>query len=144
MAKKMFKVRGVFLDAEKIINSMSRATRRALSHMGARVRLSARSAIGRPPATRLPPRPAGKPPRGRTGRLRDFIFFTYDPDRESVVIGPARLQGVANDNAPRLLEHGGTGIINGLPRSIRPRPYMTPSMEKELPKLAALWRNTLK
>ena len=51
------------------------------------VRTTARHSIHKRKRTIAP----GEPPSSHTGLLRRFIFFGYDRERRSVVIGPARL-----------------------------------------------------
>lgn len=85
----------------------------------------------------LAPSRPGEPPRNQTGKLRDNIFFWYDPDERSVSIGPGLFQ--RNRDVPGLLEHGGhtrRGVLAA-------RPYMGPALKEELPKLPALWHNSV-
>jgi hypothetical protein len=54
----------------------------------------------------------GEPPFSRTGTLKRFILFAYDPGSDSVVIGPARVsgrnaEGLNGQTVPQVLEHGG-------------------------------------
>jgi len=102
------------------------------------------------PRTSEPSRP-GTPPYSRTGLLKRFIFFAFDPGRHSVVIGPARL-GQKMGDAPAALECGGRSRVirrRGKERQvctviIRARPFMGPAFEKEKPKLPAMWRDSVR
>ena len=84
--------------------------------------------------------------------MKRFIFFAYEPQRRSVVIGPVRL-GQKIGDAPAALEHGGRSqVVSGSRRrkrqvrtvTIRPRPFMGPAFEAERPKLPAMWANSVK
>jgi hypothetical protein len=134
----------LFFDRKRILTKVDAATRRALSKFGAFVRRSARGGIRK----RQEPAPPGSPPSSHSGLLRKFIFFGYDTERKSVVIGPARLGGKGRGGAPSLLEYGGETMIKrqGKARRVhyQARPYMGPAFEKEQPKLPALWRNSTK
>lgn len=96
-----------------------------------------------------PSRP-GSPPYSRLGLLKKFLFFAYDPERRSVVIGPARLNQKIGD-APAALERGGRSRITAgrgrgrrVTRTVRARPFMGPAFEKEKPKLPDMWRDSIR
>jgi len=139
--------KGLFFDSKKVIDATTKAERRVFSRFGAFVRRAARSSIRKRKRASEP----SKPPSSHTGLLKRFIFFVYDPNRRSVLIGPARLSGKAGD-APRALEHGGKSKIvarhKGRPAiravTIRARPFMGPAFEKEKPKLPAMWRDSVR
>ena len=73
----------------------------------------------------------------------------YEPQKRSVVIGPARLREPVGD-APHALEHGGmsamldTGKRRKRNVKIAARPFMGPAFEKEKPKLPAMWLGSIK
>src|SRR5438094_633994 len=94
-----------FFDRPRVHKAMDKAARAALSKFGSFVRTRAKSSIRR----RKRISAAGQPPSSHTGLLKDFIFFAYEPDAKTVVIGPARLNRTTG--APRLLEEGGTASI---------------------------------
>jgi hypothetical protein len=131
-----------FFDREKVIAAVDRATRDVLSKFGAFVRQRAKTSI-RP---RQGTSPAGQPPHSHTGLLRRFIFFSYDNERHSVVIGPTLIN--TPTGAPETLEHGGaTTILDRRRRTrvtIQPRPYMGPAFEAEKTQLSSLWRNPVR
>ena len=82
-----FDIKRMFFDRQAVISKVDAATRRVLSRFGAFVRRSAKSSIRK----RKKAAPPGQPPSSHTGLLKKFIFFGYDADRRSVVIGPTRL-----------------------------------------------------
>ena len=139
---KLKQAKSLFFDRQAVMNSVNRAERRVLSKFGAFVRKGARSSIRRRKAISEP----GKPPSSHTGLLRQFIFFVYEPNRASVVIGPVELN--RGTEAPRLLEHGGSVVRRERQQRVamtyRPRPFMGPAFERELPKLPALWRDSVR
>jgi len=139
--------RETFFDRKAVRSAVDRTARRVLSRFGAFVRRAAKSSIRKRKHASAP----GEPPSSHTGLLKRFIFFGYDAGKRSVVIGPARLNQKIGD-APHALEHGGTStVIEGLRGGrrkrrvrIKARPYMGPAFEQEKPKLAAMWRDSLK
>jgi hypothetical protein len=175
---KIDQAKGLFFDAPKIVAAVDRATRQVLSKFGAYVRTAARSSIRK----RRRISEAGSPPSSHTGILKRFLYFGYDPERESVVIGPARTNQIFVDGngqpegglVPPVLEYGGRISVLEVrypggkwhPVSLRrfrsgrvaeyqeetrrrvvtiqPRPYMHPALNQELPKLPAMWRNSVK
>lgn len=132
-----------FFDRDAVTKAVDRTTRRVLSKFGAFVRTRSRTSIRK----RKGISPPGKPPHSHTGLLRDLIFFSYDQDRQSVVIGPVRL-GRGTGEAPAALEYGGRSTIRRRGKSVRvtigPRPYMQPAFDAELPGLPALWKDSIR
>ncbi len=138
----------MFFDTKAVKGAVDRATRKVLSKFGAFVRTAARHSIRKRKAVSSP----GGPPSSHTGLLRKFIFFGYDRQRRSVVIGPQRLNQKVGD-APHALEYGGTSTLlrqgyGGRARKrkirIRARPFMGPAFEQEKPKLPTMWRNSVR
>lgn len=136
--------KAMFFDRHAVISKMDTATRKVLSKFGAFVRRSAKSSIRK----RKKPAPPGSPPSSHTGLLKKFIFFGYDPDARSVVIGPTRLNQKGRGEAPPILEYGGkaTLVRRGKKKrtTYKARPYMQPAFEKEQPQLPALWRGSVR
>jgi len=140
-------LKAIFFDRKAVRSAVDRTTRRVLSKFGAFVRRAARSSIRKRKRASAP----GEPPSSHTGLLRRFIFFGYDRSRRSVVIGPGRLNERIGD-ALAALEHGGTStVLEGLRGKrkkrhvkFKARPYMGPAFEREKPKLAAMWRDSVK
>lgn len=147
-----FEVKQLFFDSPKVVRAVDRTTRRVLSKFGAFVRRTARSSIRKRKRTSEP----GSPPSSHTGLLKRFIFFGYDAQKRSVVIGPERLTQRGRGEAPHLLEYGGTGSVQRKGPSaslragrrrrakVRARPFMGPAFEKEQPKLPAMWRDSVR
>jgi len=139
-----FDIKRMFFDRQAVISKVDAATRRVLSKFGAFVRRSAKSSIRK----RKKPAPPGQPPSSHTGLLKKFIFFGYDADRRSVVIGPTRLNQKGRGEAPPLLEYGGKTTLKrgGKKRRVtyQARPYMGPAFEKEKPQLPAMWRGSVR
>ena len=137
----------MFFDTDRVKRAADTATRKVLSKAGAFIRTTAKHSI-RPGKGISPP---GSPPHSHTGLLRRFIFFGYDTLRQTVVIGPMRLNQKIGA-APEALEHGGTSVVvEGLrhrrrKRRVRigARPFMGPAMRKELPKFPSLWANSVR
>jgi len=123
-----------FFDAKKLIQSVDRATRKALSRAGAFVRKRARYSIRKRKKVSAP----GKPPSSHAGNLRT-ILFAYDAATRSVVIGPMVLNKQEDPPIPNLLEFGGRAVRRrkgGKRKTLRyrPRPFMGPALEAELAK----------
>ncbi|MCE9530354.1 MAG: hypothetical protein K8T89_04365 [Planctomycetes bacterium] len=131
-----------FFDRQRVQAAVDRSTRKVFSKFGAFVRQRARTSIKK----RKGISPPGAPPFSHVGLLRRFILFAFDVNQKSVVIGPTLLRDSAT--APRLLEHGGETILpTSKERRVahyRPRPYMGPAFEKEIPSLPALWQHSVR
>lgn len=136
--------KAVFFDRKSVISKVDAASRKVLSKFGAFVRRSAKSSIRK----RKKPAPPGSPPSSHTGLLKKFIFFGYDPDPGSVVIGPTRLNQKGRGEAPPLLEYGGKATLKRRGKrkrtTYKARPYMGPAFEKEKPQLPAMWRDSVR
>ena len=140
--------KNMFFDSQKVMNATDRATRRVLSKFGAFVRRGAKSSIGKRKRVSDP----GQPPSSHTGLLKKLILFGYDASRQSVVIGPMKLSGRENKDAPEVAEYGGTAKRIFTIRKKRTvknvkykaRPFMRPALEREEPKLPAMWADSVK
>jgi len=132
-----------FFDRRVAIDRVDAATRRVLSKFGAYVRRSARSSIRK----RKRPSAPGRPPSSHTGLLRKFIYFAFDPDRRSVVVGPVQLHRRAS-GVPLVLEYGGRTTVRSYRQArkvtILPRPYMRPAFEKNKTMLPAMWTGSVR
>jgi len=153
-------VKHLFFDRDRVVRGMSRAERKVLSRFGAFVRQAARQSIRRAPAQRRPARSGtrrrrqarnsslpGRPPLSHTGLLKQHIYFIYDPQRKSVVIGPARLNK-PSAGALEALEYGGVTQLITKKKSrqidIAARPFMRPAFDQELKALPPRWQDSLK
>jgi len=136
--------KGMFFDRAKIKNKVDARTRKVLSKFGAFVRQTSRGSIRKRKRASNP----GQPPSSHTGVLKRFIYFGYDSNRRSVVIGPVIVPGKSG-RAPEALEHGGrvtitSGAAQGQATTIEARPFMGPAFARELPKVPSLWADTIK
>lgn len=164
-----------FFDSPAVIKKLPPAKRKAFTRAGALVRtiakrsirparrkpLSAMSAQERKAWTRRlararkqgKPRPKrafesarpGDPPRNKTGFLRKFIFYGWDPGAETVYVGPTP---VGNLRTAWLLEHGGHAALplyggKRVPMRYRGNPFMKPALETAAPQIADLFRNVI-
>lgn len=110
-----FKVREAFFDRPKVIASLKKAKRKALSKAGAFVRRRARSSMRR----RKSASPAGSPPSAHSnGNSLKTILFAFQPQSESTIVGPVQfnqvnftIESVAS-TVPGLHERGETAIIH--------------------------------
>ena len=123
-----------FLDRAEVAARIDPGVRKALSKFGAYTRQRARSSIRTRKAVSAP----GSPPSSHDGTLKKLVFFSFDPKRESVVIGPVLAKG---GEAPALLEHGGTSAAGG---RYRGNPFMRPAFDAELPKAQNEFRDFIK
>jgi hypothetical protein len=105
----------MFFDKPAVTKSVDRARITRLSKFGAFVRTRARSSIRK----RKKVSAAGTPPSSRTGVLKRFIFFSYERQNDSVIIGPAKTNQIffnhdgepVNGTVPEILEKGGSITI---------------------------------
>lgn len=82
-------------------------------------------------AKRQRARGAGKPPRSRSGELKQHIYFGVDPKTESVVIGPMVFRKqpaglVGAKSIPELLNKGGGQRLKGVLVKYAPHPFVEP------------------
>jgi len=104
-------IKRMFFDRQAVIDAVGAAEAKVFAKGGAFVRRRARSSLRRSSRTSRP----GEPPKGKTGKLRDYVFFSFDPARRTVLVGPARI--VTRNNGrdgrpvagtePEVLETGG-------------------------------------
>ena len=158
-------VKGRFFDSDFVKSKVDKATRDVLSKIGSFIWKRAKSSM-KPPgkSAKTQISKPGKPPRYHTRLLKDKIFFSYEERTRSVVIGPIALN-LKESGIPALLEEGGTVTRRKRKRAFKTRkgkrvfelqkaesvafsyaarPYMGPAKEKELPKLPAMWRNSVR
>jgi len=135
--------KAMFFDRKAVTSRVNKGVRKVLSKFGAFVRTGARHSIRKRKAISQP----GDPPSSHVGLLKKLIYFGYDANRRSVVIGPTPLRGTAE--APPLLEYGGKARRRSrkgknVMASYRARPFMGPAFEREKAKLPALWAGSVK
>jgi len=105
------RMKEAFFDRPKVLAAMGIATRSVLSRFGAFVRTTAQRSMPHRKRRSAP----GSPPSTHQGSLRQLIFFGFDMNANSVVIGPVPIPGTTG--APDVLEHGGTAIIKSRRRT---------------------------
>lgn len=105
-----YNVRRYFFDTKAVLRAVDRATLSVLRRAGGTIRKIARSSIRK---GKKPSKP-GTPPKSHTGRLRDGIWFAFNPGSNSVVVGPVRYNQVdlyqgewVSGTIPQVLEEGG-------------------------------------
>lgn len=142
-ARSIRQTKSGFFDRFAVMVAVDAMTRRVLSKFGAYVRQSARTSI-RP---RKAVSAVGSPPSSHLGLLRKFILFSWDNERRSVVIGAALLNGKAYRDAPAALEFGGRfkrrSRKGPYVATYKPRPFMGPAFDANLPKLPRMWADAL-
>ncbi len=152
-----------FFDRQLVLDAVDKPTREILNEFGRLVRKDAQKSLVYDDG----PSPAGQPPHAhrsrtrtriskKTGKertrsvsfLREFLFYSFDKERRSVVIGPVKLSSTVDSGALPALEYGGKSTIvdHGKEKrvSIAARPFMRPAFQAELPGLPAMWKNSIK
>lgn len=146
-----FKLKRISFDQKIVINAKDRATRRVLMKFGSFVRRTAKQSIRKGKAISVP----GKPPKSHSGELKKLIFFSYEPRKQNVVIGPLLFRSTKVKQSPlglEALEYGGfithkrkgTLGLRSKRFRFRARPFMAPAFEKEHPKLSGMWKNSIR
>jgi hypothetical protein len=138
------KVKRFFLDTRKIQDPVERAKKSKLNKFGGRTRLRAQHSMRR---AKGPSRP-GEPPHAHVGLLRKLVFFFYDKEAGSVVIGPVLLR--SGSRVPALMEYGGTALLKNKDRDGKrkigrypARPFMGPAFEEELQNMPRDFKNSV-
>ena len=139
-----------FFDRQAVMDAVDRAALRNLSRAGSFIRTAARSSLRKRRRISRPGEPPSVHTADRVATLKN-IWFIYDPIQRSVVVGPVKLPGSRlrmsdRETVPALLEFGGTAMVGRRRRVSRyaPRPFMGPAMERELPKFANIWANSVR
>jgi hypothetical protein len=140
------KVKSLFFDSPAVLASVDSATRKVLNRIGGMIRLTARRSIKKAPSHSSISKP-GKPPLSHTGLLKNYIYYSFDQQARSVVVGPAALNAKGKD-VPRILEYSGNTKIKTKQGNknvhIAARPFMAPALKVSQPKMAALWKNSVR
>ena len=135
MSKFNFRVKNMFFDRIKVHRHLDTRSRKVLSRFGAYVRQTAKSSIKRRKGTSAP----GNPPFSHVGTLKRHIYFAFDSQSRSVVIGPVIFPGKSGKALPAL-EYGGKSVRNDGQRiNIQARPFMGPAFSNELKQLPNIW-----
>ncbi len=137
-------VKNLFFDRYAVMSSVDKASRKRLSRFGAFVRRDAKGSIRRAGKKGASAKP-GSPPKSHTGLLRDHIYFIFDKDQNSVVIGPALLTRKQRYSVPtpELLEVGGAVRVDGGFAVYSRFPYMEPAFDKNIEKAAMMFSNSV-
>lgn len=136
---------GAFFTSSAVTKKVKPAARKILSKFGSYVRQTARQSIKNKKRS-----VASQPPASRTGKLKRFIYFGYDEAKNSVIIGPAKLNNTVSDTALISLEEGGaTDVFNPKTKQrsrvfVAARPFMKPAFGKEMPKVPGMWRDSIR
>jgi hypothetical protein len=130
-------------NVQKILRAQRRKEFQRLRTAGAYVRTTASQSMKGGPGKSSP---AGKPPRSHTRRLKKSIRFEVALGQRLVRIGPAALGTAAGAQALQAIELGGwSNLVRKGRRTkrirITPHPFMGPALDKETPKLPAIWAN---
>ena len=140
------RIKTLFFDTPKVRRAVDSAKRKVLSKAGAFIRTRARSSIRKRKASA----PPGSPPCSHVGTLKRLIYFGYDPQADSVVVGPEKF---GDTGAPGTLEFGGTTLVRrrrrrgGVERRrvrIAPHPFMGPALKAEKDNLPKLWAGSVR
>jgi hypothetical protein len=124
------RMKDVFFDRAAIKNRMTKANRKPLSKAGAFIRRRARSSLRRRKKRSEPGQPPSVHTSDRVATLKN-ILFAYEPQAETLVVGPVRLNrqavlGPQLDSAtvPQVHEFGAMGgyLFVGAARRIMPLP----------------------
>ena len=133
-------VKNQFFDRAKIKNKVDARSRKVLSKFGAYVRQRSRQSIRKRKGTSRP----GNPPFSHVGTLKRHIYFGYDPNRRSVVIGPVIFPGKSGKALPALEYGGRSDTPSGATVKIAARPFMGPAFNSVLPLVSSFWQNTIR
>ena len=111
------KVKNLFFDRKAVEQEIGKDTARALSKIGAFVRRRAIGSLRRRKKISAPGTPPSVHSKDKFASLKN-ILFAYDRERQSVVIGPVKLNqvnlspfGLGNLTVPHLHEFGGAIAI---------------------------------
>jgi hypothetical protein len=132
-------IRAAFFDSDLVAEKLEAGKRRAFVRLGSYVRTAARSSIKR----RKKSSPPGRPPSAHSGEIK-LIFFSWDEQTQSMVVGPVIFQGKSGGGiVPKLLEYGGDVARGGEQKHYAGNPFMVPAAHRELPKVKSLFPNLL-
>ena len=96
-----------FFDRDAVIRRLGPAKAAVYRRAGGTLALIMKRSMRRRKTASAP----GSPPHSHLGLLRERIFFAFDSARDSVVVGPQKLNStkqLASGTVPELLDEGGT------------------------------------
>lgn len=105
------RVTEMFFDRAAVMSHVDAVNRQALSKAGGMTRRVARQSIKFRKNREIVSKPGSPPFAHRKGLGIKTVLYGYDSSRHSVVVGPVRLGGTKDPNAPRTLEEGGMARI---------------------------------
>ena len=125
----------IFFNSKVVMDATTKAERRVMFKFGMETRKDAKSSMRK----RRQPSQPGQPPRVVHGMLKRFLFFGYEPQKHSVVIGPALLTGFEGaGEAPEALEYG-------TDNDVAARPFMNPAFRRQLNlNMPGMWKNSIR
>ncbi len=111
---KLKNITAMFFDRQKILNKYQAKRLRILSRAGAYVLRVYKSLIKNRDSVSEPGNPpSGHPENGqKDGALEQYSYFVYDPQSESVLVGPAKLNKVYFDGNGQPLTGTVTEILD--------------------------------
>jgi hypothetical protein len=118
-----------FFDRGAVLAAVGAAATTGMKRTGGYIRAVARNSMKKA-AARVSSAP-GTPPNVHIGTLKNLLFFAFDLQTNSLVVGPVGFKG---SDTPRTLETGGRGIAK--------RPYMKPAQEVAVREFASNIRVT--
>ena len=142
-----------FFDTNAVMSAAEKEYRKAAARFGAFTRRRMKSSLkykpgeskpGQPPHVHRNTRNYTRPKKAKDGTttrqqvspLRELIFFAFDKETESVVIGPVKFGGQGGP-VPGLLEQGGAGTFKASRSGERKRgvwsarPFVKPAGDAE-------------
>jgi hypothetical protein len=102
LVRPMWRVRDSFFDRQGVLNQISKKSASVMRSFGALTRTIAKRSMKKRKDASEP----GQPPRVIRGQLKKFIYFVYDRNSKSVVIGPIAWNSPIGI-VPPILEYGG-------------------------------------
>ena len=129
-----------FFDRQAVQQAVDKAARKNLSKFGAFVRRIAQTSIRSRKRISEP----GQPPSSHTGLLKRHIYFAYDGQKKSVVIGPVAWKKRGSFTVPEVLEYGGQVREANQRYNYRSRPFMRPAFEKGKARIKDIWKDSIK
>lgn len=131
-----------FFDRQKVKRVLDRRTIKILAKFGGIVRKTAQFSMRSRKGKSSP----GQPPYAHGKKLlRKLIFFSVNPIKKTVVIGPILKDSTENLKITRLHEVGGTLLSKHKGKVITQkypkRPSMVPAFKQHVGKVASLYRS---
>lgn len=96
-----------FFDVTYVDDTVAATNRVGLRRIGGNVRLTARRSIRKRKKASLP----GEPPSSHIGDLKERLFFIWDPESESVVVGPEAFNHIYFNGDKRPVQGAVPGIL---------------------------------